>query len=82
MMGTMDYDVATMGDTDEVWQHDVLAQEVNMIKALLREREEIARLGTRDPAVGYNRSPGGELPTWTNVIDIVQAVKEFLSSEA
>lgn len=75
MKTTMFYDVATMGGGNNIWEHDVLFQHENLCFALLAERYYVDLFNTQDPSVGYNRSPGGEVPPWLNVVDVLEAAR-------
>lgn len=69
----LEYDVA-FGHHE--FKHEELFRDQNLLKVLIREREIIAELNTRVPN-GYNRSNGGEIPPYTNVVDVVRWMKEL-----
>lgn len=73
LAGTLEYDVA-IGATE--WKHEEVRTTPNLVEALLEERRLVKEYGCRTP-VGYNRSAGGEIPPYTNVIDLLAWVKEL-----
>lgn len=79
LKGSMSYDIITMGL--DAWEHTTLETFDNMIEALLAERSWIAKLNLQNPDIGYNRSPGGELPKWINVVDVVDDVERYLQKQ-
>lgn len=73
LAGTLEYDVA-MGAED--WKHEEVLKTSNLVKALLEERRLIADYACQLPA-GYNRTAGGEVPPYTNVVDLLAWAKEL-----
>lgn len=74
LVGTLEYDVA-MGATD--WEHAEVLQTEDLIEALKTERALIREYGCQRPD-GYNRTAGGEIPPYVNVVDLLHWAKNHV----
>lgn len=76
-LDSMDHDIMTMGSGPDVWDVEVLATSESFVEGLLIEQEQIAKLNTRDPKVGYNRSKGGEMPKYITIDYFLREVERL-----
>lgn len=73
LAGTLEYDVA-LGTQN--WSHAEVLQTENLVEALLKERTLIHEYRCQRPN-GYNRTAGGEIPPYTNIIDLVRWIEKI-----
>ena len=77
--GTVAMDLLLMGE--QCWEHTVLETHESFVMGLLAERRLIIVYDSQDPAKGYNRSAGGELPRYCTITQLINELTLLTDEE-